>query len=34
MVPDHAEIVRIQAELDRISGPLGGKSDGWGVMVE
>jgi hypothetical protein len=34
MVPDYAELMRIQADLDRISGPFGGKSDGWGVMLE
>lgn len=34
MVPEYAEIVRIQAELDRIARPFGGKSDGWGVMLD
>jgi hypothetical protein len=34
MVPEYDEIVRIQAELDRIAQPLGGKSDGWGALAE
>lgn len=34
MVPEYNEIMRIQAELDRIARPFGGKSDGWGVMVD
>ena len=34
MVPEYGEIIRIQAEFDRIAGPLGGKSDGWGAMAE
>jgi hypothetical protein len=33
MVPEYDEIMRIQAELDRLAGPLGGKSDGWGVIL-
>jgi hypothetical protein len=33
MIPQYTEIVRIQAELDRIAQPFGGKSDGWGVML-
>jgi hypothetical protein len=33
MVPEYNEIVRIQAELDRLARPYGGNSDGWGVMV-
>jgi hypothetical protein len=32
MIPEYNEIIRIQAELDRIARPFGGKSDGWGVM--
>lgn len=32
MIPEYNEIMRIQAELDRIARPFGGKSDGWGVM--
>jgi len=34
MVPAHDEIIRIQSDLDRIVVPLGGKSDGWGTMLE
>lgn len=34
MVPEHEEIVRIQADLDRIARPFDGFSDGWGVMLE
>jgi hypothetical protein len=34
MVPEYDEIIRIQAELDRIANPLGGRSDGWGALVE
>lgn len=34
MVPAYDEIMRIQAELDRIAVPLGGKSDGWGALLE
>ena len=34
MVPEYQEIVRIQAELDRIARPFGGHSDGWGVMLD
>jgi hypothetical protein len=26
------EMIRIQAELDRIARPFGGKSDGWGAI--
>ena len=33
MIPEYDEIVRIQAELDQIARPFGGKSDGWGVML-
>jgi len=32
MVPEYSEILRIQKELDGISQPFGGKSDGWGVL--
>ena len=34
MVPQYDEIIRIQAELDRLAGPFGGNADGWGVMLE
>jgi Regulator of ribonuclease activity B len=34
MVPDYDEIIRIQADLGRIANPLGGMSDGWGVMLD
>ncbi|MCB9662033.1 MAG: ribonuclease E inhibitor RraB [Sandaracinaceae bacterium] len=34
MVPAYDEIMRIQADLDRLAGPLGGNSDGWGVMLD
>jgi len=34
MVPAYEEIIRIQAELDRIAQPLGGYSDGWGVLTD
>ena len=34
MVPDYERIIEIQAELDRIATPLGGKSDGWGTLSE
>ncbi len=34
MVPDHAELIRIQADLDRLAQPLGGGSDGWGVLMD
>jgi hypothetical protein len=33
MAPAYDELVRIQAELDRIADPHGGHSDGWGVMI-
>lgn len=33
MIPEYSEIMRVQAELDRIARPFGGNSDGWGVMV-
>lgn len=34
MVPEYDEIMRIQAELDRVAKPLGGYSDGWGVLTD
>jgi len=34
MIPGYDEIVRIQSELDRLARPFGGKSDGWGVMLD
>lgn len=34
MVPEYNEIMRIQGELDRLARPLGGNSDGWGVMFD
>lgn len=34
MIPDYHEIIRVQAELDRIARPWGGSSDGWGVMFD
>ena len=34
MVPKYEEIMRIQADLDRLATPHGGKSDGWGTMVD
>ena len=34
MTPAHAEIVRIQQDLERISVPHGGYSDGWGVLID
>ena len=34
MVPTYDEIIRIQAELDRLSQPHDGYSDGWGVMLD
>jgi len=34
MVPDYDEIVRIQADLGRLANPLGGMSDGWGVLLD
>lgn len=33
MVPTYDEIMRIQADLDRVANPHGGRSDGWGVMI-
>ena len=32
MIPEYNEVMRIQCELDQITRPFGGKSDGWGVM--
>lgn len=34
MIPEYNEIVRIQADLDRIAKPFGGMSDGWGVLLD
>lgn len=34
MIPTHGEVVRVQADLDRIAAPHGGRTDGWGSMVE
>ncbi|GAA5506788.1 ribonuclease E inhibitor RraB [Novipirellula caenicola] len=34
MVPEYDKIMQIQAELDELSKPHGGRSDGWGVMVD
>ena len=34
MIPDYHEIVRIQAELDKLSRPHGGQSCGWGATIE
>lgn len=34
MVPEHGEIVRIQAELNRLAQPFGGEIDGWGVLLD
>ena len=34
MIPEYNEIMRIQAELDKLAQPHGGHSDGWGVMLE
>jgi hypothetical protein len=34
MIPEYDEIMRIQADLDRLAGPFGGKSDGWSTMLE
>jgi regulator of RNase E activity RraB len=33
MVPNYDELIRIQADLDRIAEPFGGASDGWGALV-
>ena len=34
MIPEYDELIRIQADLDRIAGPHGGQADGWGTMLE
>jgi hypothetical protein len=34
MIPEYKEIVRIQAELERVAGSFDGISDGWGVLIE
>jgi regulator of ribonuclease activity B len=34
MIPEYQEIRRVQTELDRIAGPMGGKSDGWGALID
>jgi len=34
MIPEHDELMRIQADLDRLAGPHGGQVDGWGTMLE
>ncbi len=34
MIPEYEEIMRLQADLDRLATPFGGKSDGWGVMLD
>lgn len=34
MIPEYQEIIRIQAELDRLARPFGGSSDGWGVTLD
>lgn len=34
MVPDYSEIIRIQNDLEEIARPCGGKSDGWGVLLD
>jgi hypothetical protein len=34
MIPVYNELIRIQAELDRLAGPYDGYSDGWGVLVD
>ena len=33
MIPEYNEIMRIQADLDRLARPFGGNSDGWGVLL-
>jgi hypothetical protein len=32
MVPTYEAVVGAQKELDELSGPLGGRSDGWGTF--
>lgn len=34
MIPEYDELMRIQADLDRLAGPHGGQVDGWGTMLE
>ncbi len=34
MIPEYEELMRIQADLDRLAGPHGGQADGWGTMLE
>jgi hypothetical protein len=34
MIPECQEIIRIQQDLDRLAGPHGGFSDGWGVLID
>lgn len=33
MVPEYQRLVDIQAELKTLAQPLGGKPDGWGVLI-
>ena len=34
MIPAYTEIIRLQNTLDLLARPFGGKSDGWGVMLD
>jgi hypothetical protein len=34
MIPAYDELIRVQADLDRIAEPLDGYSDGWGVLID
>jgi len=34
MIPRYEDVIRVQADLDRIVDPLGGKSDGWGTLID
>lgn len=34
MVPELAELLRLQAEFDRLAEPFGGRSGGWGVTLD
>jgi hypothetical protein len=34
IVPEYSRIIDMQTALDRICCPLGGKSDGWGTMID
>lgn len=34
MVPTYEAVMRIQSEFVLIAGPLGGRSDGWGAMLD